>query len=72
MFIMIFNRDQVLNLAVLSLAVFKHCKFVGGMEGQWVMQHENRTTTNNSILGNIIQLGWLKQIANIFENNTTR
>ena len=38
------------------------------------MQHENRTTTNinNSILGNIIQWGWLKQIANIFENNTTR
>ena len=32
----------------------------------------NRTTTNNSILGNIIQSGWLQLIANIFENTTTR
>ena len=44
---------------------------MGGMEGQWETQHENRTTTNNSILGNIVQSGWLQLIANIFENNTT-
>ena len=67
-----FNRDQVLELGVFSLAVSKHCKFVGGMEGQWVTQHENRTNNDNSILGNIIQCGWLQLITNTFENNTTR
>ena len=70
-FILIFNRDLVLQLGVLSLPVCKHCNFVGGMEGQWVTQHENRTTNNCSILRNIIQCEWQQLIANIFENNTT-